>query len=101
MKQLYAIIFLLTLSAAPSRAAEIEALPALAEVEQQPQVSPVGERAVRVTGANGLTVYVYNVAGVCVQQWRVDGPDRRYDLSLPRGCYIIKVGKTVRKVSIK
>lgn len=101
MKHLYTLIFLFTLAALPTQAADYAEPLALSETEQQPQVAAVGERAVRITNANGLTAYVYNVAGVCVQQWRVDGPDRRYDLNLPRGCYIVKVGKTVRKISIK
>lgn len=98
---LYTLIFLFTLCSAPSVAAEPEAAPSAAVSEQQPRVSPVGERGVRVVGANGQTIYIYNVAGVCVQQTRVDGPDRRYELSLPRGCYIVKVGDTVRKISIR
>ena len=56
----------------------------------------------QVTGANGQMLYVYNVAGVRVMNIRVDGQDRHYDLNLPKGCYIVKVGKTfVRKIFIK
>ncbi len=61
----------------------------------------VSESTLRVTGASGMTLCVYNVAGVHVQSFRVDGPDRRYELNLPKGCYIVKVGKVVRKISIK
>ena len=32
---------------------------------------------------------------------RVDGSDKHYTLSFPRGCYIVKVGKVVRKISIR
>lgn len=45
--------------------------------------------------------YIYNVAGVLVQSFKVEGFERRYDLNLPKGCYIIKVGKTVRKISVR
>jgi len=31
----------------------------------------------------------------------VEGQDKRFDLNLPKGCYIVKVGKVVRKISIK
>lgn len=54
-----------------------------------------------VTGASGQTLYIYNVAGVRVMSIKVDSSDRSYDLSLPKGCYIVKVGKTVRKIYIK
>lgn len=61
----------------------------------------VSESTLRVTGASGMTLCIYNVAGVHVQSFRVDGADRRYELNLPKGCYIVKVGKVVRKISIK
>jgi len=61
----------------------------------------VEESTVHVTGAAGEVLYVYNVAGVRVKSIRIDGDDKRFDLNLPKGCYILKVGKTVRKVSIR
>ena len=61
----------------------------------------VSESTLRVTGASGMTLCIYNVAGVHVQSFRVDGADRRYELNLPKGCYIVKVGKVVRKISTK
>lgn len=57
--------------------------------------------SVRVSGAAGQTLYVYNVAGVRVHSVKVDGADKRFDLNLQKGCYILKVGKTVRKISLK
>ena len=61
----------------------------------------VSESTLRVIGAAGLTLSIYNVAGVHVQSFRVEGADKRYELNLPKGCYIVKVGKVVRKISIK
>lgn len=54
---------------------------------------------IHVTGGSGEMMYVYNVAGIRVAAVRIEGNDKQYSLSLPRGCYIIKVGKVVRKVS--
>lgn len=54
---------------------------------------------IHVTGANGQMMYVYNVAGIRVAAIKVEGNDKQYSLNLARGCYIIKIGKTVRKVS--
>ena len=54
-----------------------------------------------VSGANGKIMYVYNLAGVRIHSIKVEGADRTYDLNLSKGCYIIKVGTTVRKVSLK
>lgn len=55
----------------------------------------------RIEGANDEMLQIYNVTGVCVMSIRVDGQDKRYNLSLPKGCYIVKVGKVVRKISIR
>lgn len=57
--------------------------------------------SLHVVGANGLTLYIYNVAGMQVLSLKVDGWDRRFDINLPKGCYIVKVGKAVRKISIR
>ena len=53
-----------------------------------------------VFGASGKMLYVYNVAGVRVKSIRVEGDDKQINLNLPKGCYIVKVGDMVRKVSI-
>lgn len=54
----------------------------------------------KITGANGQQLQIYNVAGVRVMNVKVDGDERDYGLSLPKGCYIVKVGKVVRKISV-
>ncbi len=61
----------------------------------------INESTLHVTGANGQTLYIYNVAGVRVMSFKVEGQDKRFELNLPKGCYIVKVGKVVRKISIK
>ena len=71
------------------------------EMQQQTVTISVSESTLHVTGAQGQALYIYNVAGVRVMSIKVDGPDKRYELNLPKGCYIVKVGKTVRKISIR
>ncbi len=61
----------------------------------------VDQSALHVTGAAGQVMQVYNVAGVCVATVKVDSDDKRYDLNLTKGCYIVKIGKVVRKISIR
>lgn len=61
----------------------------------------VSESVLHITGANGLVMQIYNVAGVRVMSVKVEGPDKRFELNLPKGCYIVKVGKVVRKISIR
>lgn len=70
--------------------------------EQQPiTISVNSESTLRVTGAAGQMLYIYNVTGVRVVSIKVDGSDKSYNLNLQKGCYIVKVGKTVRKISIR
>jgi len=56
---------------------------------------------VHVTGADGQTLEVYNLTGVKVATIRIDSNDKAMTLNLQRGCYILKVGKVVRKISIR
>lgn len=96
---LYIAILTLGLAAIPEQSMASQAME-LIEVDQQIEINMVGSK-VHVTGAAGLTLYVYNVAGVCVQTIKIDNADRYYDLNLTKGCYILKVGKVARKVSVK
>ena len=109
MKQtlLNTILAILTLCAVPvaGRAAQ---LPEEASAEA---ASAVGEAAVtievkghtlyvHVQNAAGETLEVYNLTGVKVASYKVDGADRQFSLNLGKGCYIIKVGKLVRKTAL-
>ena len=67
---------------------------------QQAAIS-VQENTLHITNASGQTLFIYNVAGVRVMSVKIEGPDKRLELNLPKGCYIVKVGKTVRKISVK
>ena len=59
------------------------------------------ESVMRITGAAGQELSIYNITGVRVMNLKIDGADRSYSLNLPKGCYIVKVGKMVRKISIR
>lgn len=61
----------------------------------------VNSGVLHIVGANGHTLYIYNVAGARVMSMKVDGMDCRFEINLPKGCYIVKAGKTVRKISIR
>lgn len=68
---------------------------------QSISISLNDESVLRVTGAAGQVLSVYNITGVKVLSIKVDGSDKSFNLNLPKGCYIVKVGKVVRKISIK
>lgn len=59
------------------------------------------QSSVHITGAQGQTLEIYKITGVHIDKVRIDSNDKTFELNLPKGCYILKVGKVVRKVSIK
>ncbi len=61
----------------------------------------MNENTLHVTGASGQVMHIYNVTGVRVMSIRVEGADKTYELNLPKGCYIVKIGKFVRKISVR
>ena len=60
----------------------------------------VNGQTVTVTGAQGLTLEVVSLTGRKVMSVKIDSPAQRVELNIPKGCYILKIGKVVRKVSI-
>ena len=70
-----------------------------AEIVQETQISISGN-VLRVIDAAGQNVEIFNVTGVRVFCRRVDSNDQSFQLGLTRGCYIVKVGRVVRKVNI-
>lgn len=81
----------------------VQANTAIEILDNEPQgiTINVRESVVQIVGANGETLHVYNVAGVRIKSIKIDGDDKRFELNLPKGCYILKVGKTVRKISVR
>lgn len=76
----------------------------MSDIENRPAVETaisVEGQSVHVVGANGQVLDVYNIVGVKIASVKVEGMDKRLDLNLQKGCYILKIGKVVRKVSVK
>lgn len=61
----------------------------------------VEQSVVRVNGASGMTLEIVSLTGKKVASVKIDSPAQRIDLNLPKGCYILKVGKVVRKISVR
>ncbi|MDO4820070.1 MAG: hypothetical protein Q3994_06835 [Prevotella sp.] len=60
-----------------------------------------GQNTIRIIGAQDKVLEIYKVTGVSVDKIRIDSNDKRIELNLQKGCYILKVGKVVRKISIR
>lgn len=66
-------------------------------------VITVNGSTLRVTGAEGMTLCIYNIAGgQPVVKSKIDSQDKSFDLNLSKGVYIVQVGnKATRKIVIK
>ena len=49
---------------------------------------------------NGNILEIFSLTGTKVATIRIDSNEKTVDLSLKKGCYILKVNKVVRKISI-
>lgn len=81
--------------------ASAEASVLIIEQESQRITVSVSGSVLRVSGADGEVLHIYNVTGVRVMSIKVDGYEKSYTLNLSKGCYIVKIGKTVRKITIR
>lgn len=104
MKKTILSILLLSLGTFGTQAMAAEATPSwleALEVSQQNEVRiSVSGNNVRVQNAQGATLEIYNITGVKVADFKIDSPDKTINTGLTRGCYIVKVGKVARKISI-
>lgn len=60
----------------------------------------IKNKQVRVVGANGKKIEIYNLTGVSISTIQIESNDANLPLNLPKGCYILKIGKVVRKISV-
>lgn len=54
-----------------------------------------------VYNANGSPLEVFSLTGAKVATITIDDNEQTINLSLKKGCYILKVNKVVRKISIR
>lgn len=74
----------------------------VAEQVEEPQPTIlVDKNAVTVQGGSGMMLEVVSLTGKAVASFKIESPAQRVELNLPKGCYILKVGKTVRKVTLR
>ncbi len=100
IKKLQILVFAMLLTAVPvSLMAQAERDEVETELSAT-SLSVNGSR-VHITNAEGETLEIYNLTGVKVASIRIDSSDKAFSLNLQRGCYILKVGKVVRKISIR
>ena len=85
-----------TTSAAPAYFAGVM------ELTDEQEVDVVySEGTLTITGADGLVLQIVTVTGNVVLHKRIDSPEQKIELNIPKGCYIVKVGKVVRRVYVR
>ena len=99
--KILAFIFAVAMGAAVPVTAVADTSIEIIDNEVQTVNVAVTESAIHVTGANGQVMHVYNVTGMKLMSVKIEGQDKKVEINLPKGCYIVKIGKTVRKISIK
>lgn len=53
-----------------------------------------------VSGGEGMMLEIISLTGKKIMEQQIDSPAQKFELNIPKGCYIVRVGKVVRKVSI-
>ena len=61
----------------------------------------VSDQVVTVTGAQGETLEVVSLTGRQVMSVKIENAVQRIELNISKGCYILKVGKVVRKIQVR
>ena len=86
----------MTIQAASSENIDVEQIDDRNDV----QIS-VSKSTVHINNAEGQVMEVISLTGRHVLSVRIESPAQRIELTnIPKGCYIIKVGKVVRKIVI-
>ena len=70
------------------------------QLDERIEISVEGQTVI-ISGAQGEELIVVSLAGRQVVKAKIDSPSQRIELNIPKGCYILKVGKVVRKISIR
>ena len=73
---------------------------AIAQAIDEEITIAINGQSVTISGAQGQTLEVISLTGRKVMTVKIESPAQRIDLNVPKGCYILKIGKFVRKVSL-
>lgn len=85
-----------TASAAPAYFAGVM------ELTDEQEVDVVySEGSLTVTGAEGQVLQIVTVTGNVVLHKRINTSEEKIELNIPKGCYIVKVGKVCRRVYVR
>ena len=104
MKKILIMITAAFLLAMPMdlKAQDIQQQRTTIEQEVAPITISVNESTIHIKNAEKMVREIYNMTGGKVVTLRIDSSDKIIELdNLPKGCYIIKIGKVARKVYLR
>lgn len=102
-RRLLSFVFATTLSLLPATMLKAADMPmeAMQQDMSEEVTIAVSGQTVTVSGAQGETLEVISLTGRRVLTVKIESPAQRIELNIPKGCYLLKVGKVVRKVSLR
>ena len=73
------------------------------EIEMETKAITIAFRgnSVLVSNAEGLNLEIFNLTGVRISTIKIEDNESQIQLNLTKGIYMVKVGKVVRKVTIR
>lgn len=71
------------------------------ELEQSATSIIIKGSNITVCNANGCILEIFSLTGTKIATVKIDSDEKTFDLSLKKGCYILKVNNVARKVSIR
>jgi hypothetical protein len=92
---------LLLMRPAVSSAAFVMAYPGIEQLVEDEISIEVKGQTVYVNGAQGQLMEIVSLTGRRLTTVKIESPSQKIELNVPKGCYILKIGKVVRKVSIR
>ena len=101
MKKLFILVIGCVLMGTPNVIAQ-ESHKIVVGEESAPMTISVYESTIQIKNASQQILEIYNIAGIKVSTIRIDSPSKTIELNdLPKGCYILKIGKVARKVYLR
>jgi uncharacterized protein YxeA len=100
MKKILCIILPLVLAISPAIATETMDNDGIETSISTISITVTGN-TVRISGTNGEDIEVFNLTGTKVTTIKTDTAGKTFTVNLPKGCYLLKIGKVVRKISIR
>lgn len=96
---IFTLVASLTL-ALPTAVSAVVVAPGIEQLTDDDITLTVNGQTVYINGAQGQSLEVISLTGRKVMTVKIDSASQKIELNIPKGCYILKVGKVVRKVTI-